>query len=58
MAIFKTPDGKNLKGFTKIQLKKECLSQINFWKKQAKEIGWKIEAKKNLKFWRFLLKQT
>ena len=55
---FKTPDGKKLEGFTKAQLKNDCLKNIKFWKTLINEKGWKREAKRNINFWNYLLKQT
>lgn len=55
---FKTPDGKPLEGFTKAQLKQNCIKNLNFWKNLENEKGWKREAKKNIKFWNYLLRQT
>lgn len=55
--IFKTPDGKPLKS-TKEELAKTAKKAIKLWESIENERGWKTHAKRELAFWRFMLKQA
>ncbi|MFC4817628.1 hypothetical protein [Flavobacterium sp. GCM10023249] len=54
---FKTPNGKPLT-ISRNELIKTSQSSIKLWQSIEKEKGWKIQAKKELTFWRFMLKQA
>ena len=54
--IFRTMDGKVL-AISRKNLTTHVTESIKFWNEMKNKEGWKQEANRNLKFWRFLKNQ-